>query len=113
MDSRNVRIRIKIDDGISKKGNYILGHKQPFQRRCSSSFRWLGVIPGRSISPCRLRYVSKSFKEMPKNMLYNDYMQRTLRSAVWRKLNYHLISRIFVLLALGPKHNAFFLLTVA
>jgi hypothetical protein len=31
MDNRDVRIRIKIDDGISKKGNHILGHKQPFQ----------------------------------------------------------------------------------
>jgi hypothetical protein len=30
MDSRDVRIRIKIDDGIRKKGNHILGHKQPF-----------------------------------------------------------------------------------
>jgi hypothetical protein len=112
MDSRNVRIRIKIDDGISKKGNHILGNKQPFQRWCSSSFGWLGVIPSRSISPCRLRYVSKSFKETPKSMLYIDYVQMTLRSAVWRKLNYHLISHNFVLLALGPKHNTFFLLTV-
>jgi hypothetical protein len=74
MDSHDVRIRIKIDDGISKKGNHILGHKQPFQRWCSSSFVWLGVIPSRSISPCRQRYMSKSFKEAPKNMLYNDYI---------------------------------------
>jgi hypothetical protein len=26
----------------------------------------------------------------------------------WRKVNYHLISHNFVLLALGPKHNIFF-----
>jgi hypothetical protein len=113
MDSRNVRIRIKVDDGISKKGNHILGHKQPFQRRCWSSFGWLGVIPSRSISHCRMRYVSKSFKETAKNMLYSDYLQRTSRSVVQRKLDYHLISHSIVLLALGPKHNAFFLLTVA
>jgi hypothetical protein len=113
MDSSNVRIRIKIDDEISKKGNHILGHKQPFQQWCSSSFGWLGVIPSRSISPCHLRYVSKSFKQTPKNMRCSDYFQRTLRSAVWRKLNYHLISRNIVLPVLGPKHKTFFLLTIA
>jgi hypothetical protein len=113
MDSCDVRIRIKIDDRISKKGNRILGHKQPFQRWCLSSFVWLGVIPSRSISPYRLRYMSKSFKETPKNMLYNNYIQRTSRSTVWRKLNYHLIDRSFILLALCPKHNVFFLLTTA
>jgi hypothetical protein len=73
MDSSNVRIRIKIDDEISKKGNHILGHKQPFQQWCSSSFGWLGVIPSRSISPCHLRYVSKSFKQTPKNMRCSDF----------------------------------------
>jgi hypothetical protein len=41
-------------------------------------------------------------------MFYINYIQRTSRSAVLRKLNYHLISRSFVLLALDPKHNAFF-----
>jgi hypothetical protein len=46
-------------------------------------------------------------------MIYIDYIQRTSRSAVLRKLNYHLISRNFVLLVLDPKHNTFFLLTVA
>jgi hypothetical protein len=113
MDSHDVRIRIEIDNGISKKGNHILGHKQLFQRWCSSSFEWLGIISSRSISPYHLRSVSKSFKETPKNMLYNDYVQWTSRSAVWRKLHYHLISRNFGLLALGPKHNATFLLITA
>jgi hypothetical protein len=45
MDSRDVRIRIEIDNGISKKGNHILGHKQLFQRWCSSYFGWLGSSP--------------------------------------------------------------------
>jgi hypothetical protein len=31
MDSRNLRIRIKVDDGISKNCNHILRHKHPFQ----------------------------------------------------------------------------------
>jgi hypothetical protein len=31
LDSRNVKTRIKIDDGISKKDSHILGHKQLFQ----------------------------------------------------------------------------------
>jgi hypothetical protein len=30
VDSHNVRTRIKIDDGISKKGSHILGHKSFF-----------------------------------------------------------------------------------
>jgi hypothetical protein len=113
MDSRDVRIRIEIDNRISKKGNHILGYKKFFQQWCWSSFGWLGIIPSRSISPCRLRYVSKSFKETPKNMLYSDYVQWTSRSVIWRKLKYHLISRNFVLLAFGPKHIASFILTVA
>jgi hypothetical protein len=46
-------------------------------------------------------------------MLYNDYIQWTSRSAIWRMLDYHLIIRSFVVLALGPKHNTFFLLTTA
>jgi hypothetical protein len=79
----------------------------------SISFGRQGIIPSRSISPRRLRYVSKSFKETPKNMLYSDYIQRTSRSVIWRKLNYHLIIGSFIMLALGPKHKAFFLLTVA
>jgi hypothetical protein len=69
MDSHDVRMGIKIDGRINKKDHHILGHKHPFQRRHSSSFAWLDIISSRSISPCHLRYVSKSFKEMPKNML--------------------------------------------
>jgi hypothetical protein len=49
---------------------------------------------------------------MPKKVFYNDYIQRTSRSAIWRELNYHLIIRSFVVLALGPKHNALFLLII-
>jgi hypothetical protein len=90
-----------------------LGHKQLFQWQFSISFGRQGIIPSRSISPRRLRCVSKSFKETPKNMLYSDYIQRTSRSVIWRKLNYHLIIGSFIMLALGPKHKAFFLLTVA
>jgi hypothetical protein len=44
-------------------------------------------------------------------MLYNDYIQKTLRFVIWRKLDYHLIIRSFVVLVLGLKHNTFFLLT--
>jgi hypothetical protein len=69
MDSRDVRIRIKIDDGIRKKGNHILGHKQPFQRRCSSSFGWLDIIRSKSISPCRLRCVKKLQRDAQKYAL--------------------------------------------
>jgi hypothetical protein len=72
MESHVVRMRIKIDGRISKKDHHILGHKNPSQQWHSSSFGWLGIISNRSVSPCRLRYVSKSFKEAPKNMLYND-----------------------------------------
>jgi hypothetical protein len=50
----------------------------------------------------------ENLQKTPKNMLYNDYIQRTSRSVIWRKLNYHLISHSFILLALGPKHNTFF-----
>jgi hypothetical protein len=113
VDSRKVRTRIKIDDDVSKKGSHILGHTQLFQWQCSSSFARLGIIPSRSISSHRLRYVSKSFKETPKNVFYNDYIQRTLRSMIWRELDYHLIICSFVVLALGPKHNMLFLLTAA
>jgi hypothetical protein len=41
-------------------------------------------------------------------MLYNDYIQKISRSVIWRKLDYHLIICSFVMLVLGPKHNAFF-----
>jgi hypothetical protein len=44
-------------------------------------------------------------------MFYNNYIQRTLRSTIWRELDYHLIIRNLVVLVLGPKHNALFLLT--
>jgi hypothetical protein len=57
--------------------------------------------------------VSKNFNETPKNMLYIDYVKRILRSTIWRKLDYHLIIHNFVVLAFGPKHNTFFLLTAA
>jgi hypothetical protein len=38
---------------------------------------------------------------------------RTLRSTIWRKLDYYLIINNFVVLAFGPKHNTIFLLTIA
>jgi hypothetical protein len=66
----------------------------------------MGIIPSRSISPRRLRYVSKSFKETLKKVFYSDYIQRTLRSAIWRELDYHLIICSFVVLALGPKSRS-------
>jgi hypothetical protein len=37
----------------------------------------------------------------------------TLRYAVWRKLNDHLIDHSFVLLVLGSKYNTLLLLTIA
>jgi hypothetical protein len=55
----------------------------------------------------------KSFKETPKKVFYNNYILRSSRSTIWRELDYHLIIRSFVVLALGPKHNTLFLLTAA
>jgi hypothetical protein len=57
--------------------------------------------------------VSKSFNETPKKVFYNDYIQMTSRSAIWREIDYHLIILSFVVLALGPKYNTLFLLTTA
>jgi hypothetical protein len=50
---------------------------------------------------------------MPKKVFYNNYILRSSRSTIWRELDYHLIIRSFVVLALGPKHNTLFLLTAA
>jgi hypothetical protein len=46
-------------------------------------------------------------------VFYSDYIQRTLMPIIWRELDYHLIIHNFVVLALGPKYNALFLLTAA
>jgi hypothetical protein len=77
----------------------------------ASNLRFLHVQ--RCIQKARgpLAYVSKSFKETPKKVFDNDYIQRTSRSMIWRELDYHLIIHSFVVLALGPKHNTLFLLT--
>jgi hypothetical protein len=72
-----------------------------------------GHHPQQKYQSSPLEICVKSFKETPKNMLYNDYIQRTSMSAIWRNLNYHLIIHNFIVLVRGPKHNIFFLLTAA
>jgi hypothetical protein len=56
--------------------------------------------------------VKKLQRDTQKGVLQRLYPE-DFGSAIWRELDYHLIIHSFVVLALGPKHNALFLLTVA